>query len=152
MPCMKSMHPRSSQTGRVVALRVLGCLLLLLVAFLLLPGCERGANPPGGPSISGTYVLVTVDGNKLPYTVAHEGGAPKVLSGTFTIANDGTCKSKIEFVLPSGAASTREVSGTFTREGPTLQMRWTGAGTTVGTLKGDNFSMNNEGIVFAYRK
>jgi len=31
-------------------------------------------------------------------------------------------------------------------------MNWQGAGTTIGTVEGDTFTMNNEGMVFAYRK
>jgi hypothetical protein len=31
-------------------------------------------------------------------------------------------------------------------------MQWEGAGTTVGTVEGNDFTMNNEGMVFVYRK
>jgi hypothetical protein len=31
-------------------------------------------------------------------------------------------------------------------------MRWKGAGTTTGNIQGSDFTMNNEGMIFAYRK
>ena len=41
---------------------------------------------------------------------------------------------------------------TYTRHGSELTMQWQGAGTTVGTLTGDTFTMNNEGMMLAYQK
>ena len=31
-------------------------------------------------------------------------------------------------------------------------MQWEGAGTTTGTAQGDNFTMDNEGMIFVYKK
>jgi hypothetical protein len=56
------------------------------------------------------------------------------------------------FVPPSGAESTREVSATYMREGSQLNMQWKGAGKTSGTIKGNTFTMDNEGMVFTYQK
>ncbi len=76
----------------------------------------------------------------------------EVDAGTFAINADGTCSTKTIFGLPSGDPVTREVSGTYTQEGSTLKMQWQGAGRTEGTIKGDTFSMNNEGMIFSYEK
>jgi len=70
----------------------------------------------------------------------------------FTLNPDGSCSSRIVMSTPSGGDITREVKATYTRTGTKLTMKWTGAGTTTGDLSGDTFTMNNEGIVFAYRK
>lgn len=56
------------------------------------------------------------------------------------------------FALPSGADSSREVKATYTRQGSTLTTKRDGAGMTTGTVEGDPFTMNNEGMIFAYRK
>jgi hypothetical protein len=56
------------------------------------------------------------------------------------------------FSLPSGADASREVSASYTREGSKLTMTWTGAGTTIGSVEGNTFTMDNEGMIFAYRK
>ena len=46
----------------------------------------------------------------------------------------------------------REVSATYTNEGSKLTMQWHGAGTTTGTIEGSTFTMDNEGMLFVYRK
>jgi hypothetical protein len=97
----------------------------------------------------GTYALVTVDGNKVPCTVQHEGHTMTVNSGRFIINADGTCSSKMSL---AGRDAAIEVKATYTREGPKLTMKWQGAGMTIGTVEGDTFKMDNEGMVFAYLK
>jgi hypothetical protein len=54
--------------------------------------------------------------------------------------------------VPPGGDVNRVVKATYTRENSKLTMRWEGAGTTTGTVEGDTFTMNNEGMIFAYRK
>lgn len=100
----------------------------------------------------GTYNLVSVDGKQVPCVLQHEGQSPTVKSGSFIINPDGTCSSKVDFSLPSGGHSSREVKATYTRQGSKLTMQWEGAGLTTGTVEGDTFTMNNEGMIFAYRK
>ena len=58
----------------------------------------------------------------------------------------------MDFSLPSGGNPSREVKATFAQEGSKLTMKWEGAGMTTGTVEGDAFAMNNEGMIFAYRK
>jgi hypothetical protein len=109
------------------------------------------SSQPALPDITGIYVLMTLDGNNLPYTLLQEGGV-NVTSGTFTVKADGTCSSYIAVVLSSGAASSRQVSCSYTREGSTLTMQWQGAGRTTGTIEGDSFTMYNDGTLYAYRR
>lgn len=97
----------------------------------------------------GTYALASVDGNKVPYTMAHEGHTMTIQSGSFIINADGTCSSKISL---AGRDAAMEVKATYTQEGPKLMMKWEGAGMTIGTLAGDTFTMNNEGMVFVYKR
>ena len=100
----------------------------------------------------GTYALVSVDGNKVPCTVQHEGATLAVKSGAFIFNADGTCLSRMSFTPPSGVDAVREVKATFARQGAgEFSMQWEGAGMTVGTLAGDTFTMNNEGMIFVYR-
>jgi hypothetical protein len=133
--------------------RNLLCLpLLILLTAMISSGCRQEAKVGPDSDFTGTYTLVSIDGHKLPFTPPHEGGAPNVTSGTFTIHADGTCGSKVSFKLPSGVESSVEVSATYTRAGSKLSMQWKGAGSTIGTIEGSTFTMNNEGMVFAYRK
>ena len=127
------------------------CLLPLLTV-LVWAGCKQDAKVAADINPCGTYTLVSVDGNKLPCTVKHEGAAPTIKSGAFTINSDGTCSSKVNFSLPSGGDTSREVKASYTRQGSKLTMQWEGAGTTTGTVEGDTFRMDNEGMIFAYHK
>ena len=115
-------------------------------------GCEQAANVAAEVNPAGTYALVSVDGKAVPCTVQHEGRALTVKSGTFIINRDGTCSSKVSFSPPSGGDVLREVKASYTRQGAKLTMKWEGAGTTTGTVEGDTFTMNNEGMIFAYRR
>ena len=127
-------------------------LCCLLTAGLLLSACKPEAKVAEGGDPTGIYALVSVNGNKVPASVSHDGTALQVRSGTFTIKADGTCSTKTVFVPPSGQETTREVSASYTKEGSKLTMKWEGAGTTTGTLAGNTFTMDNEGMVFVYRK
>jgi len=127
---------------------------------ILLRG-RRGAFPLRGQNQSktsnasdpaGVYALVSVNGKQLPASLDHEGATLQVRSGAFTIIADGTCSSKMVFVPPSGAEATREVSATYTKDGSKLTMKWKGAGTTTGTIQGNTFTMENEGMLLVYKK
>jgi hypothetical protein len=107
------------------------------------------AAPAADVNPVGTYSLVTVDGNKVPCAVEHEGHKMTIQSGGFTISPDGTCSSKMSL---AGRDAAIEVKATYSREGPKLTMKWQGAGMTIGTVEGDTFTMNNEGFIFIYRK
>ena len=104
------------------------------------------------PDVSGVYTLVSVDNARLPATVAHGNDSILIHSGRFTINNDGTCSSIMVFNLASSPRVTREVHAHFTQEGFKLNMKWEGAGRTVGTVQGNRFSMVNEGVTLVYQR
>lgn len=127
-------------------------LCFLLTAGLLLSACKQEVKTTLGGDLAGAYALVSVNGKNLPASVSHDGTALQVRSGTFTLKADGTCSTTTIFVPPSGQEATREVSATYIMDGSKLTMRWKGAGTTIGTIEGKTFTMDNEGMVFIYRK
>jgi len=124
----------------------------LLPAVLVTTSCNP--RPPVASDIdpTGTYALVSMGGTSVPGMLQHGNASVSVKHGSFVIMPDGTCLSRIVFSLPSGQEAVREVKATYTRQGATLTMRWEGAGTTIGTVDGNTFSMNNEGVLFVYRK
>ena len=129
--------------------------LCLISAFLVLvwTGCkknEAGSNTNIDPT--GVYALVSVDGQNVPCSTTHEGHTMTIKSGAFTINGDGTCGSRITLSVPSRGDMNVDVKATYTRQGPELTMQWEGAGMTMGNVKGNTFTMTNEGMVFAYRK
>ena len=123
-----------------------------MVILLSVAGCTHEAKLAVDTNICGNYVLVSVDGKNVPCNVQHEGVSLAVKSGSFVISSNGTCSSLAVFVPPNGRELSREVKATYTREGARLTMHWEGAGTTTGTAETNTFTMNNEGMVFAYRK
>jgi hypothetical protein len=127
-------------------------LCFLLAAGLFLSACKQESKVAAGSDPTGVYALVSVSGNKVPATITHDGAALQVRSGTFTIKADGTCSTKTVFVPPSGSENTLEVRATYTKDGSQLTMQWQGAGRTTGTIDGNPFTMDNEGMVFVYRK
>lgn len=115
-------------------------------------GCKQEGKVAAEINPAGTYTLVSVDSKAVPCALTHDGQAMTVKSGSFVITAEGTCSSKVTFSTPSGSEATREVKATYTRDGVTLTMKWEGAGMTTGTVEGDTFTMNNEGMIFAYHK
>ena len=143
---------RSNHTPQQTTRHLLRLCLLPLVLALAATGCKPQAKVAADTNPVGTYTLVSVNGNKVPCALQHEGQSVAVKSGAFVINADGTCSSKVVFGPPSGGDVARDVNATYTRQGTSLTMQWQGAGTTTGTLEGDTFTMNNEGMIFAYRK
>ncbi len=127
-------------------------LCFVLAAGLVMSACTKQKSVLSAADFAGVYALVYVNGNSVPANITHEGAALKVRSGTFTINADGTCSTKTVFVPPSGAEVAREVSATYTKDGSKLTVQWKGAGITVGTIRGNTFAMDNEGMVFVYKK
>lgn len=125
--------------------------LTLAIGFM---GCAQKASPPVAveASISGKYALVSVDGQNVPCTVNHQGQKVGVKSGEFLINPDARCSSKVVFTAPNGQDVTRDVDATYTVSGTHLTMHWKGAGITTGSVLNDTFTMNNEGMIFAYHK
>ena len=122
--------------------------VLPLFMVVVWAGCKQAGNA-GDTNPVGTYSLVSVEANKVPCTVQHEGHTMTINSGSFSINADGTCSSKISL---AGRDAAIEVKATYTRDGQKLTMQSQGVGRTIGSVEGDTFTMNNEGMVFAYRK
>ena len=135
------------QSPRIIAL---GLLALVLLASLT--GCKYEPRAAREINPVGEYALVSVDGKTLPCSLTHEGTSLSIKSGVFTIGTNGTCSSLITFSVPQRGDMKREVKATYTSAGAELTMRWEGAGTTMGKVDDNRFTMTNEGMVFAYEK
>ncbi len=134
----------------IVVARSLQVYLLIIVG-LFLSACQGNAKVKGIDP-TGIYTLVTVNGSEVPTAISHGDVEMQVYSGVFTINTDGTCNSKVNFSLSSGDQITRDVKATYTRAGSVLTMQWEGAGITTGTVDGDTFAMDNDGMTFVYRR
>ncbi len=125
---------------------------IFLIIGLIFSACAKQESLTSDSALAGVYNLVSVDGKKIPADITHEGTTIGIRSGSFTIEAGGKCKSKTVFVPPSGNEIIREVNATYTIDGSKLTMRWENAGMTEGTLEGNTFTMNNEGMVLLYKK
>lgn len=120
-------------------------------------GCRRQAatSPQAAfvADIAGTYALVKVDGRPVPCAIRHESRDMNIKSGSFTITAAGQCSSRM-VVSVGGSAKDATIirQATYERSGAELTMRWNGFGQTKGTVAEGEFTMNNEGMIFTYRK
>jgi hypothetical protein len=128
--------------------------LCLFTASLLLTaaGCKPGADANADTDPTGVYTLATVNGQNVPCGLTHEGVTLTVKSGVFTITADSHCRSQMTFSVPQHGDMSREVNATYTRRGNELTMKWERAGMTLGNIRGNTFTMTNEGMVLAYQK
>jgi hypothetical protein len=149
---MKTPLHQSNLKLQTTAPRFLGPCLLSACLMLAWTGCKYEAGRNASLDPTGVYTLVSVDGKSLPCELAHEGRAPTIKSGVFTITADNHCSSLITFSVPARGDMSREVKATYALQGADLTMQWEGAGTTMGVVNGNTFTMTNEGMVFAYRK
>jgi hypothetical protein len=136
-----------NQTCRIAALG-----LLALLLSLALTGCKHSPRRTANLDPAGVYSLVNVDGQKVPCRVKHDGVDLTITSGTFTITANGQCHSIMTFSPPNHADVRHEVSATYTQNGAELTMQWERAGVTKGRINGNQFTMNNEGMVLTYQK
>jgi hypothetical protein len=134
-------------TARILALGLLAACLLLM-----LTGCQHKAVVQSAPDLAGTYALASVDGQPVPCVVTHENTTMTVQSGAFTITADGHCTSRMTVTVGSQKDMTIVREASCRQNGAELVMRWKGMGMTKGTVAANDFTMNNEGMVFVYRK
>ncbi len=125
---------------------------LALMAGLFLSACRNHKPAFIDAASVGTYALVSVNGTRVPAKVFHDDVALEVRSGSFTFEADGTCSTRTVFVPPSGTEVSRAVGGTCLQKDSKLTLQWKGAGKTTGTIQGNTFIMENEGMVFVYEK
>ena len=131
---------------RIVAV----CLLILLA--IIFTGCKNRPKNDVNTGPIGVFALVSVDGKTMPAEIKHEGAKMHVRSGSLAFTADGKCTSTSVFNVENYRDVNRVVKAGWTRTGSEVTMRWHGAGVTRGTIAGDTFTMNNEGMIFVYQK
>lgn len=149
---MNTKTPSTNVNPETYAPRILALSLLAVLLLLALTGCKNTATTAAAINPAGVYTLVSVDGKTVPCSLTHEGAAMIVKSGSMIFNGDGTCRSLSVFAVPPYKDVHREVKATYTQKGAELTMRWIGAGMTKGQIAGNEFTMNNEGMIFFYRK
>jgi len=123
-------------------------IFLCLVVALALAACQGEANDP-----TGTYNMVSIDGNALPFAPVHGGqSGPEIVGGSLTLEAEGGFAFSLEYRIPGRPSQTNNMTGTYTIEGAECMLQWKGAGKTACTWEGDQLSFNNEGMIFAFQR
>lgn len=140
---------------------------LLLAAALVLAACmppapsvQQAGAPASLAALAGRYTLRTIDGNPIPVSPVHPGApanarAPEVLASTLVLREDGTFIMAMSYREPTSGGHRffdMPFSGTWAPDGAGYRMRWDGAGQTGVTIRGDTLVLDNERIIFLYRR
>ena len=140
--------------SRRFAIIAAACLLPLAACTARTPGDE--APDPRLASAAGIYVLATIDGHALPHAPTHGGhAAPEVSAATLELAPDGSFRMSMRYRMGSGAkerTGTRDFTGRARVADEAFRLKWDGAGETAARLRGDTLVLDNEGVLFAYRR
>jgi hypothetical protein len=125
-----------------------------MAAVLVFPfACTSTPKAAGRSQIAGTYDLTTVDGHAIPFAPMHGGRqAPLVVSGTLTLNADHTFDSSMSYGNASGVTWSKDFEGTYSGQSGQYVLKWEGAGKTSVKIDGATLTMNNEGMLFIYRK
>jgi uncharacterized protein len=134
------------------SLVMMGTWFSALVLALVWTGSIHGVKAEDDINPTGTYTLLSVNGNSVPYTFTTEGVSITIKKGFFTINSDGTCIRNITLVSPNKPEISNDVKATYTLAGSTLTMKWERAGIMTGALSGNTFTMDNRGMVFVFQK
>jgi len=75
-----------------------------------------------------------------------------VKSGVFIINGDGHLQQQDNLFHAGAGRCQSRGQAAYTRQGNKAHHEVGGAGTTMGNVESNTFTMDNEGMVFAYRK
>ena len=126
--------------------------VIILLTALTLAACKHRAQNAPDTALIGTYELVEVNGQIIPAEVSHGSTPIRVEAGQIEFNAKGSCISRTVFGPPKGENIHREVRANCTFDGQLVTMAWHGAGHTQGQFEQGGFTMNNEGMLFRYRK
>ena len=137
---------------KIGAMKAIHLSILVLLTVSLSVACSHRDQTPENKSHFGAYTLVEVDGHAIPAEVSHGQTLIRVESGRIEFEAGGTCISQTVFGPPEGENIHREVRADCVYKGHSVDLTWHGAGRTRGQFGPDDFTMNNEGMIFRYRK
>ena len=141
--------------------------LIPLLGLTVLLANDCGSAAAGVKDISGTYLLVTINGENLPYTVHSTPGVPQAdeaIEGAVIVLNPGgQFVLEVVITIGQGQGSSLTESGTWTLEQDGLRLAFQGTDTLTATIVGDRITISqgvtlleitvtNDGDVLVFEK
>jgi len=136
--------------------------VLLVLSALGAPGLAAcggdGGTGPTSASIAGTYVLRTINGADLPYTLVDlVVFKVELIAGSLVLAQGGTytAQTTTRFIEEGVVVSTEtdEESGKYTVSGQTITLTEDSDGRLLtGTVSGNTITVTDSGLTAVYRK
>ena len=126
------------------------------LAFTLAACGSDSATSPTSVSVNGTYSLRTVNGSAVPF-ILQGSGANKVeiVSDVFTFSSGGTFSERAVLRFTENGVVRDENyddSGTYTKSGTAITLRYTDSSTGSGTVDGNTMTLSGQGYSFVYAR
>ncbi len=113
---------------------------LVLALFLAVACDSSGTEPTINPV--GTYALILVNNESLPYVVETADGEIEILAGQFIVFQAGTCTGSLNFrEVESEDTDMVGNTCTWTRTGSELHVQWTDGSADTATIQGDRITL-----------
>lgn len=130
---------------------------LAAIGVIALVGCGKDSVLGVSSNIvAGSYILRTINGSDLPYTIQRVGAdSTQVLGETLVLADGGIFSiAGSARVTESGVTSTESYSldGTYTVNAGTLILTFSDGGRESGTVSGGTITLASAGFTLVYRR
>lgn len=121
----------------------------LFLVSVLISACGGDATGSGS-SLTGTYEMESINGDPLPVEII----LVEIRSSTLTFRSNGTFSGQATMRdLETGAVTTEQGNGTYTRSGNTIRMLEDGENeASEATLNGRTLTVNAGFLVVVYRR
>jgi hypothetical protein len=131
--------------------------MILALGLLALVGCGKDSVlGVQSSSVAGSYVLRTINGNDLPFTIQQIGDdKTEVLNETLSLTDAGTFALQGNIRVTEAGVTTTEPydgDGTFTRNGTALTLTFTSGGREAGTVSNGTLTLSSGGFTLLYRR
>jgi hypothetical protein len=128
---------------------------VLAVCLAACRGSSGTTTPLPPPSVLGSWDLVTVNGDSLPFTLSHAGGADQLwVDEVITLMSDGTFLLEGDLQENAGSQVSKSnyvEAGTYTVSGGNITTVY-GGGTSTGTgsYSGNTMHLSAQGYALVY--
>ena len=131
--------------------------MVLALGLLPLVGCGKDSVlGVQSSSVAGSYILRTINGNDLPFTIQQIGDdKTEVLNETLSLTDAGTFALQGNIRVTEAGVTTTEPydgDGTFTRNGTALTLTFTSGGREAGTVSNGTLTLSSGGFTLLYRR